>query len=143
MPEGELQLRGQPTPIARRLYFRDNWLARNVMLARLAISVYVELRYRRVKVADPTEKLYGAIKDFVEARGSRMLVGLQTDDPGLEAYLRSRNIPYTNFDGAEEDASRHWTPKGNVEVAKRLLKLFSEVGLPAAGPPAATAGSKP
>jgi hypothetical protein len=70
-----------------------------------------------------------------------VLFGLQWQDPRLETYLRSRNIPYTRFDGAEDDASHHWTPKGNEEVARRLLKFFSEVGIPAAGPSGATAGS--
>jgi hypothetical protein len=133
-PDGGLLLQGQPTPKARRMYFRDSWLARNVMTARLAISAYVELRYPRVRVADPTERLVGTIQDFVQAKGSRLLFGLQWQEPQLEAYLRSRNIPYTRFDGAEDDASHHWTPAGNAEVAQRLLKFFSETGIPATGP---------
>ena len=56
---------------------QDGWLARNLMTVRLAISIYVELRYPRVNVADPTERLIGAIQDFVEARGGRLLFGLQ------------------------------------------------------------------
>jgi hypothetical protein len=111
------------------------------MLARLAISIYVELRYRRVTVADPTERLVGAIKDFVEAKGGRVLFGLQWQEPRLEAYLRSRHIPYTLFDGAEDDASHHWTPKGNAEVARRLLKFFSENGIQAAGSAASTSST--
>jgi len=141
-PNGELLLQGQPTPKARRMYFRESWLARNVMTVRLAISGYFELRYPRVKVADPTERLVGAVQNFVEARGGRLLFGLQWQEPALEAYLRERKISYTRFDGAEEDASHHWTPAGNAEVAQRLLKFFSEVGIPAAGP-ARPSGSTP
>jgi hypothetical protein len=138
-PNGAIALQGQPTPKARRLYFRESWLARNIMMARLAISAYVELRYRRVKVADPTERLVDAIQEFVQARGARLLFGLQWQEPQLESHLRSRNIPFTRFDGADDDASHHWTPAGHAEVAQRLLKLFSEAGVPPAGP----AGLKP
>jgi hypothetical protein len=129
-PGGELLLQGQPTPKARKLYFRENWFARTFMTVRLAISAYVELRYRRVRVADPTERLVDAIQQFVEARGARLLFGLQWQEAQLEAHLRSRNIPFIRFDGAEADASHHWTPAGHAEVARRLLKFFSEVGIP-------------
>jgi len=133
-PADEILLQGQPTPKPRRLYFRESWLARNFMTVRLAISAYVELRYPRVEVPDPTERLVGAIQDFVTARGGQLLFGLQWQEPRLESYLRRRNIPFTRFDGAEDDASHHWTPAGHADVAQRLLKLFSEIGIPAAGP---------
>jgi hypothetical protein len=130
LPDGGLRLHGQPAPRARRLYFRDTWLGRNAMIARLAISAYVEVRYPRVVVADPTERLVAAIQDFVKARGARLLFGLQDAEPALEAYLRARKIPYTRFDDAEVDKTRHWTPKGHRQVAQRYLKFFSEVGIP-------------
>jgi hypothetical protein len=133
-PNGGLQLHGQPTPKARRLYFREHWLAHAFMTVRLAISAYVELRYPRVKVADPTERLVDAIQEFVQARGARLLFGLQWQEPQLEDHLRDRNIPFTRFDGAQDDASHHWTPAGHAEVARRLLRFFSEVGVPAQSP---------
>jgi hypothetical protein len=86
-----------------------------------------------VKVPDPTERLVDGIQEFVQAKGARLLFGLQWQEPQLEAHLRSRGIPFTSFDGAEDDASHHWTPAGHAEVARRLLKLFAEVGIPATG----------
>jgi hypothetical protein len=132
-PDGGILLQGQPAPKPRRLYFRDNWFAHNFLIVRLAISAYVELRYPRVKVADPTERLVDAIQNFVKARGARLLFGLQWQEPQLEDHLRSRDIPFTRFDGAQDDASHHWTPAGHAEVARRLLKLFSDVGVPPGG----------
>jgi hypothetical protein len=141
--EGGLRLQGQPAPKPRRLHFRETWLGQNLLIARAAISAYVELRYPRVTVADPTERLVGAIKDFVEAKGARLLFGVQDPDPALEAFLQSRKIPYTRFDGAEEDSSHHWTARGHAEVAARLLKLFSDSGIAVAAPPAPVAGAPP
>lgn len=123
------QFRGQPVPKARGLYFRDNWIAAHSMLVRLLISAYIEISHPRVTVDDPTEHLVGMIRDFVQERGARLLVGLQYDEPQLEAYLQAQKIPYVSFDGAEEDRSRHWTPKGNVAVTERLLAFFAQTGI--------------
>src|SRR5262245_48024195 len=141
-PEGGLRLQGQPAPKPRRLRFRESWIGQNLMIARVAISAYVELRYPRVTVPDPTEPLVDAITDFVEAKGARLLFGVQAPDPALEAVLKNRKIPYTRFDGAEEDASYHWTPRGHALVADRLLKLFADSGLAVAAPPAPAAGAQ-
>jgi hypothetical protein len=121
---------GQPPPKERRLRLKESNLARTSMLARLAISAYVEVRYRRVTVPDPTERLIGMMHEFVEARGARMAVGVQRDEPQLEAFLRSQGIPHVSFEGAElYDSSKHWTPGGNRLVAWRMLTLFSEMGI--------------
>ncbi len=138
--DGSLAFAGQPPPKSRRLRFRENWLARHSMLVRLAVSAYVELRHPRRKVADPTERLIGAMRDFVEGKGARFLVGVQREEPQLEAYLKAQKIAYTRFDGAQEDSSRHWTPTGHADVARRLLKLFADQGMTA---PAPGSGSRP
>jgi GDSL-like Lipase/Acylhydrolase family len=130
--DGALQLRGNPPPRGRRLYFQDSWPARNLLTVRLVISAYIEIRHPRTSVPDPTEKLVAAVDDLVRAKGARLLFGVQAPDAALEAVLQSRKIPYTRFDGAEEDASRHWTPSGHAVVAERLLNLFSESGITAA-----------
>jgi potassium-dependent mechanosensitive channel len=67
----------------------------------------------------------------VEARGARLVLGLQRHEPRLEAHLQARHIPYTTFDGAPAypTAGWHWTPEGNAQVAKAYLALFAEIGL--------------
>jgi hypothetical protein len=134
-PDGSLQIRGQPPPKSRKLYFQDSWLGHHSQVARLLISSYIELRHPRRRVSDPTERLVGAICDFVEEKGAKLLVGLQRQEPQLEAFLKAHNVRYTRFDGAAEDHSRHWTPAGNAEVAQRLLNFFSETGISVAGAP--------
>src|SRR5262245_61316183 len=142
-PEGGLRLQGQPVPKPRRLHFRDTWLGQHLLIARVAISGYVELRYPRVSVPDPTERLTSALKDFVEAKGARLMFGVQAPDPALEASLQSQAIPYTRLDGTEEDSSKHWTPRGHAQVAERLLKLLSDSGIAVAAPSAPMTGAHP
>lgn len=129
--DGRLELRGQPVPISRQLYIKRSWLVRHVWLARLATFAYVDIRYPQLFVADPTEKLFGEIRHFVESRGARLVVGLQGRDERLIQYLTSERIPFVTFDGAEtyKVFGAHWTPAGHRLVAERLLGLLSENNL--------------
>jgi hypothetical protein len=124
------QFRGQPAPPPKRDYMAESWFARNSMLGRVAMSVYIELRHRRVTVPDPTEHLVGMIRDFVQSHGAKLLVGIQDRDAQLETYLTSQNIPFVNFVGDDiYDPTRHWTVKGQVFVADHYAKLLSEHGV--------------
>jgi hypothetical protein len=128
-PDGALLLQGQPVPESRLQYIKENWLVRHWWLARLATSAYVGLRHPLRFVPDPTERLVGKIRDFVESNGARFLVGLQSNDPQLAGYLAANRIPFVSFDGAASYPPRsgaHWTPEGHQLVAQRLLGLLSE-----------------
>jgi len=129
-PNGGGQFRGQPPPRPRKVRFLDNWLAEHSMLARLAISAYVEFTYPRITVPDATQPLVTMLRDYVQQNGARLLVGLQSEDLALEAFLRKQGIPYARFDGAEYyDSSRHWTPQGHALVAERIAALFAAQGI--------------
>lgn len=125
--DGTWQFAGQPVPRSRQAYFLDNPLVRNLWLARLAITAYVPLAHPAVSVPDPTEQLVTMMRDFVEARSATFLVGLQTSGEN-EVMLKAHHIRYTAFDGAESYPAdgNHWTPKGHVLVADRLLPLLRE-----------------
>jgi heme/copper-type cytochrome/quinol oxidase subunit 2 len=120
--------KGIPVPWSRHLYFADNWLARNSWVVRVAVSAYVLIANPQVTVSDPTERLIGMTREFVESKGAKFLVGLQYREPQLEAYLKAQGIPYTSFDGAEHylGDGDHWTPNGQVLVSERLLRLLVE-----------------
>jgi hypothetical protein len=134
-PDGGGGFRGQPVPRSRQFYFSDNWLFEHSWLARLAASIYVELRHRRLVVPDPTERLLGMMADLVTANGAKFLVGLQAHEPRLEAFLQQRDIPFTSFDGAARLSDKvHWSAEGQVLVASRMLKLLSDLGSPADAP---------
>jgi hypothetical protein len=133
--DGGWEFRGQPPPKPRKSRFQESWLARHLILARLAISAYVELAYPRVTVPDPTEPLITMLRQHVEQHGAKLLVGLQEADPPLEAFLQRQGIPFARFDGAEYyDSSRHWTPAGHALVAERLAELFATQNISLAAP---------
>jgi hypothetical protein len=69
------------------------------------------------------------MREFVEAHGARLIVGLQSSDDKLIQHLRSEQVPFVAFDGAETYSNlfgAHWTPAGHRLVADRLLGLLSE-----------------
>jgi lysophospholipase L1-like esterase len=135
-PNGGGEFRGIPVPRSRHLYFADNGLARNSWVVRVAVSAYVLIANPVVTVPDPTERLIGMMREFVESQGAQFLVGLQYREPQLEAALAAQKVPYASFDGAEHyfGDGDHWTPKGHETVADRLMTLFSDngIGLPGA-----------
>ncbi len=141
--EGEWQVRGYPLPRPTRDDLTGRaWLER-FALARFAIDASRALRNREIIVPDPTEDLIGMMRRTVEARGARLVVGLQRHEPRLEAYLQAQKIPYATFDDAAgyPVAGWHWTPEGNAVVAKKYLALFTEIGIPS--DPRQAAGAPP
>jgi hypothetical protein len=135
LPDGRTEFRGQPVPKSRRAYFTENWWAQNIWLVRVAISAYVALRHPVVEVPDPTEQLIDMMRRFVEARGAKFLVGLQSAEPRVASFLRAQKIPFASFDGAPEYVrdGNHWTPEGQEVVAGRLRDLFSSIGVSVTG----------
>jgi hypothetical protein len=128
--DGQWQFLGQPVPVSSRQLIADNWFARHFATIRLAIVAYSSIKKRETSVPDPTEHLIAMMRDFVELRGAKFLVGLQRNEPVLEEFLNSQRIPYTRFDEAERFPSwgSHWTPGGHTLVAERLLTLLSKEG---------------
>jgi hypothetical protein len=130
--DGRLVLRGQPVPKSRQLYIKENWLVRHLWLARVVAFAYVEIRHPQIYVPDPTERIVSKMHAFVEARGARLIVGLQVSDDRLIQHLQAERIAFVTFDGAESHSDRygaHWTPAGHRLVAERLLGLLSENNL--------------
>jgi len=129
--DGEWQVRGYPLPRLSRNDLSDSgWLERFALL-RFAVDAYRALRNREIIVPDPTEDVIGMMRRTVEARGARLVVGLQRHEPRLETYLQAQKIPYVTFEDAPgyPVAGWHWTPEGNAVVAKKYLALFAEIGI--------------
>jgi hypothetical protein len=129
--EGEWQVRGYPLLRLKPDDIASSAWAERFALARFVVNAYWTLN-REIIVPDRTEDLIGMMRRTVEARGARLVVGLQRHEPRLEAYLQAQKIPYTTFDEAPAYpiAGWHWTPEGNALVAKKYLALFAEIGIP-------------
>src|SRR5499427_1347921 len=143
--DGEWQVRGYPLPRPSRNDLSDSASLERFALVRFAVDASRALRNREIIVPDPTEDLIGMMRRTVEARGARLVVGLQRHEPRLETYLQAQKIPYVTFDDAPgyPVAGWHWTPEGNAVVAKTYLALFAELGIssdpaqPRSAPPTA------
>jgi hypothetical protein len=123
--DGEWKFQGIPVPHPHTWYFYNNWLAARFAVVRLAIHAYTHLRYPKVVVPDPTAQLVVMMRDFIESRGAKFLVGLQYQDRALEPHLIAQGIPYTRLGDAELiPGDDHWSPQGHRTVARRLLALF-------------------
>jgi lysophospholipase L1-like esterase len=129
--DGAWRFAGQPVPRSRHVYFRDNALVRHLWLARAAVTGFVQIAHPEVEVPDPTERLVDMMRETVEARGAKFLVGLQYHEARLEEFLRARAIPSAAFDDAPTYPSDgfHWTPEGHAVVAQRLKRLLANAGI--------------
>jgi hypothetical protein len=132
-PDGSIELKGQPVPRSHLLHYKEDWLVRNLWLARLAADAYVRIRYRQVFVPDPSEKIVGKMREFAESNGAKFFVGIQNHDEALAAYLKERGIPFVGLQGApfypEGGWGPHWRPEGHRLVADRLMGLLSANGI--------------
>jgi hypothetical protein len=127
---------GQPVPRSQLLYYRDHWLIHNLYLARLVTNVYLRLQHPKVTVPDPTEKLVGKIREFVEGNGAKFMVGIQYHDEALAKYLETNRIPFVSLEGAdyikpfkENIWGPHWTPEGQKDVAERIYGMLAANGV--------------
>jgi len=128
-PDGSLALRGQPVPKSLKLMIRESWVLRHSWLARVAGLAYVEIVSPEIFVPDPTEKLIGAIQEFVAGHNARLFVALQRTDERLLSYLRSRQIPFVALDGLPAYGAQygaHFTPEGNQMASRLLLDFLNE-----------------
>jgi hypothetical protein len=139
-PDGTLKPMNQPVPRSQILYIVEDKLVRNLWLARMATNVYVRLRYPRLTVPDPTEKVVGMIRDFVVANGAKFMVGIQHHDEAMTRYLAANNIPVVQLGGADYYTQGgwgpHWTPEGQQDVANRVLGMLNANGIGRAAAPA-------
>lgn len=124
--DGQWAFRGQPVPVSPRWYFYNNWFAAHSAIVRSVLVLYARYRYPAISVPDPTDQLVTMMRDFVESRGATFLVGMQLEDPKLEAFLQAQKIPYVQLAGAATLGNGiHWNPEGHATVAERLKALFA------------------
>jgi len=129
-----LSFDGQPVPVSARYVFQRYSIARHSFLARLFVQAVIPLGHPSERVPDPTDTLVLMIRHFAQEHGAGFAMGLTGRDPELEPFLQAQRIPFVSFDGVEHfpgSPNEHWTPAGNVQVAKRVADLLGQVGIAA------------
>ncbi len=122
---------GEPVPLSARYVFQQSWIARDSYVARLFVRAAVEAMHPPEWVQDPTNALVLMVREFAEAHAARFAVALTGTDAALEPLLTAKGIPFVALDGAERfpgNVIEHWTPAGNVEVARRIEMLLGRLG---------------
>jgi hypothetical protein len=147
LPQGG-EFRGQPVPKTAHYRFKESGLAQKSLLVRAALMAYVQVRYSRLRVPDPTERLIEMTRDFVQAHGAKFLVG-ELDGNKMAAFFQSHGIPYVSLDeppGRDDLRYKlpngglgHWTPAGHAFAGAAILHLLEKTGAMTPPPiPAAT-----
>jgi hypothetical protein len=85
------------------------------------VSAYVASRHRVVAVPDPTVQLAGMMRAFVESRGARFVVGMQTREPALEAISRR---PRSH---SQRSTTRSPTPMKSALDAGRARRVAAQL----------------
>ena len=128
--DGSLELRGQPVPLSFLQYINEVWWVRDIWLARLATAAYMKIRYPKLYVPDPTERLdrqdrpirHGQWREiFRRPSGGRQ--GTHQAPAGPPHLIRQSSTARHFYPGAS--VGGHWTPEGQKVVADRFFDLLS------------------
>jgi hypothetical protein len=129
-----MELRGVPVPKSENFFFANHrTLARSYVFRLLAKRYFQATAPPVVKVDDPSHAILLNLKQLVEGRGSRLLVGLVKRSPDLEAFLADSKIPFVQLDNphrypADPPGSGHWTPEGHTLVSQRIYDFLISGG---------------
>jgi len=124
--ENGLVLKGVPVPKSLNYYSKEYPLLTKSYLVRLLIKAMAPAA---VQVPHPTGFLIRKMNDFVNSKGSRLMVGLQTAHPVMESFLQDVKIPYIVLDAeTSPQYSEHWTPSGHTIVSNHIYDFIKEYG---------------
>ncbi len=123
--EGEgLSIRGVPVPKSENYFFaqhtllaRSNWVR---LFARIFFILSAPPDY--VATESPTRAILTDMQRYIQAKGGRLIVGLQAAYPELEQFLKEQNIPHVDLTNPYRypTQSNHWTPEGHTFVSKKI-----------------------
>ena len=71
-----------------------------LQVARFWVLATLGRRWTIRIIVVPSEKLVAKIREFVEGKGGKFLVGIQARDEAMAEYLKANEIPFVSLDGA-------------------------------------------
>jgi hypothetical protein len=128
MNDGRLQAKGIPVPRSPN-YYRLQWplLFRSHFFS-AGLGLYFRTIQPEIHNPDPTLSLLAAMRDFLQSRGARFMIGLIDGDPEIEAFCRAAKIDCLNLENSFRDPANggHWTAPGHSAVCRVLYPRLAE-----------------
>ena len=125
---GQLCVSNYPVPKSLKYYFGrfETALRYSYFLRALGITIFNLQSYGAKYVPDPTEKIMIAMKDFVQNRHARFIVGLANSDPTIVRFLKEKNWEFVSLENGfvYSSSGNHWTEQGHAFVADSILGVI-------------------
>jgi hypothetical protein len=123
-----LSLHGVPVPKSEHYFFsRHDLLARSNWV-KLVIRSYFILTAPPDYVASkpPTQAILADMQRFIESKGGKLIVGLQSSYPELQQFLEEQNIAQVDLSNSYRYPTKghHWTPQGHTFVSDKIKEFL-------------------
>jgi hypothetical protein len=123
-----LSLRGVPVPKSENYFFSQHYVLAKSNWVRLFTRAYFILNAPAdfVALRSPTQAIITDMQRFIDSKGGRLIIGLQSSYPELETFLKDRDIPYVDLSNSYSytTQSRHWTPEGHAFVSDKIKEFL-------------------
>lgn len=94
------------------------WLARLMGKA--------EYHYNKKTFPDPTYQIFEEMNNYLNAKGSKLVVGTIENDIKTMEFFASKNISYINLYNTHRygEHGKHWTPEGHDFAAQKIYEYL-------------------
>ncbi len=117
-----IELKGNPVPKGIRYFINESVLKRSFLI-RLAMKSYYATYHSKVKQKeDPTFEIMKEMNQYVQSKGSTLVVGFQKKYPLMESFLEKEGVEFINLENKHvyRLAGQHWNPEGHIYVARTI-----------------------
>jgi hypothetical protein len=118
---------GIPVPKSLNYYVVEHPILFKSYLCRAAAKVFLNVVHKRILVPDPTAYLLVAMKQFVESRGARFVIGFEGKARrNAYQFCEEQKIDYVRLENSfvYPSAWGHWTPEGHRFVAQKIYDFL-------------------
>lgn len=125
---GKLTLKGVPVRKTRLIEAVHSlpYLNRSRLLQVFARIPYFYLQPAKLLVPDPTFVLLSEVQQVATRAGAKLVIALEGEHAGLEAYLKDQGMLYVLLDNPHRFSSPggHWTAEGHRVASDKLLDFL-------------------
>jgi lysophospholipase L1-like esterase len=127
--DGGLTINGVPVPRSDRLFVVNHPILCWPYLMQWAVHAWfrASMPAEFHNPHDPTEELLKAMHQLVSTNGASFVVGLTSDCPPVQTFLKSSGIACLDLSTTNRypDNGFHWTPRGHQLVAEQIEQFLT------------------